>query len=135
MSAMMRRKFKADQRADAAAENEGRFVSERGNQSCCVVPMCRDVISFSLNRCAALETAAVVGNDSEVAGKLIRQVFGTLSITGATLENQQQGPRTANRVIEAHFVCLELAVFNIRLPDIRLPDMMDSCQGKSSNLP
>ena len=39
-SAMMRRKLKPDQRAYAAAEYEGRLVSERGNQSCCVVPIC-----------------------------------------------------------------------------------------------
>jgi hypothetical protein len=131
----MRRKFKANQRADAAAEHEGRFVTERGNQSCCVVAMCRDVISFRLNRCAARETAAVVGNDREIAGKLIRQVLRAVSITGATLENQQHGPGTADDVIEGHFVCPELAVSHIRLPDIRLPDIMDSCQEKSSNLP
>src|SRR6516225_9975238 len=113
MSAMMRCKFKADQRADAAAEYEGRFVSERGNQSCCVVPMCRDVISFRLNRCAARETAAVVGNDREIVGELIRQVFRAVSITSATLENLQHGPGAADRVIEGHFVCLELAVSHI----------------------
>src|SRR5580658_11369506 len=103
-SAMMRCQFKADQRADAAAEHEGRFVSECGNQSCCVVPMRRDVISFRLNRCAARETAAVVGNDREIAGKLIRQLFRAFSITSATLENQQHGPGAADRVLEGHFV-------------------------------
>src|SRR5215469_3885896 len=73
MGAMMRCKFKSDQRADAAAEYEGRFVSERDNQSSCVVPMRRDVVAFRLNRCAAREAPAVVGNDREIPSKLIRQ--------------------------------------------------------------
>ena len=120
----MRYKVKADQRADAAAEYEGRFVSERGNQSSSVVRMCRDVVSFRLNRCAARETAAVVGNDREIAGKLIRQVFRAVSITSATLENQQDGPGAADRVIEGHVIYLELRALHIRLPDIRLPDNM-----------
>ena len=62
MGAMMCCEFEADQRPDAAAEYEGRFVRERDNQSRCIGRMCRDVISFRLNRRAARETATVSPN-------------------------------------------------------------------------
>src|ERR1700693_5877710 len=65
---------------------------------------------------------------------LIRQVFRAFSVAGATLENQQHGPVAADRVIEVHFRCVELAGYHIRSPDIRLPDMIGSWQEKSSDL-
>src|SRR5258707_8953559 len=86
--------------------------------------MCSDFIAVRLNQCTAGENATVVGNDSEIVGKLIRQVFRTVSVASANLENQQHGSVAASRVIEVHFSCVELADNHIRYPDIRLPDIM-----------
>jgi hypothetical protein len=58
----------------------------------------------------AREAAAIVSNDREIAGKLIRQVFRAVGITGATMENQQHGSGAAHRAKGGHFVCFELAV-------------------------
>ena len=122
-------KFHADQCTEtAAAKNECRFAGKRTDQPRCVIGMRRDLVSLCSDWRAAGQSAAVVRDDSKIAAKLIGQGFRSICVTSAALEDQQYRPRASDRVVKVYFGCFELRTDNIRSPDIRMPDRMESCQ-------
>src|SRR5215469_12184912 len=121
-------KFHADQCTETATKNEHRFAGKRTDQPRCVIGMRRNLVSLCSDWRAAGQSAAVVRDDSKIAAKLIGQDFRSVCVASAALEDQQYRPRASDRVVKVYFGRFELRRDHVRVPDIRIADILVSCQ-------
>ena len=73
---------KADQRADAAAEHEGRLVAESDQKMMCVLAVRRDlhISDIGVDR-AARQPSTVVRDDGVAVEKLVAESIGGIGVT------------------------------------------------------
>src|SRR5262245_41422366 len=84
-------KVEADQRTDAAAEHERRFVRERCKKTVRVVAVCLECQTFAWRvDLTPGQPSSVVGHNRVVIDEVVAKAVGSIGVAMSTGQNQEQ---------------------------------------------